>query len=589
MIDSSPSGHTWPLRDIDEGLVKHLSSKLSITPITARVLAGRGIAGADEALAFLDPSLEHIPDPLTIPGMEDAVRCIGEAISSHERVGIFGDYDVDGVTATALLADFLGVLGHEPIVKLPERLERGYGIDPEAVDALAGQGAKLIITVDNGIRAVAAAARARELGVDLIVTDHHVPEGPLPKARAIVNPKLMDDDSSLKHLSGCGVAFMLAAALRRELREKGLLPSPEPNLRDQLDIVALGTIADIMPLTGINRVLTAFGLTELRRARRLGLRALLDVSGAWPQDLNPGTVTFRLAPRINAAGRMGSASRALGLLLTEDEDEARSVARTLDRANSERQRLEKRALREAVRMVDGSAPIPDGIVVHSEGWHVGVIGIVAAKLVEKFGRPAVVISLDPSPPRGSARSPEGIDLLNALSPCADYLVQYGGHAQAAGLALEQGMIDDFTRHFSKACSRLGSGALNAKFELDACVKAQDITEGLVGELARCAPFGVGNPEPILALSRASVVDARTVGKAHLKLIVASEGKSFEAIGFNMADASPGTSEEVDIAFTPQFNTWNGRTTIQLKIKDIAKSSRISYVSDHVRDIGKERV
>jgi single-stranded-DNA-specific exonuclease len=557
---------------MDEGAALHLASTVGIDDITARVLVGRGITGAEEAREFLDPRLENIPDPFTIPGMETAVTLIAQAIASKKRIGIFGDYDVDGVTASALLADFLGSLGQTPVVILPERLERGYGIDPEAVDRLAAEGAGLIITVDNGIRATAAARRARETGVELVITDHHTPEGELPKADAIVNPKLMDEGSSLRDLSGCGVAFMLALALRKHLREQGVLPSPEPNLLSQLDVVALGTIADIMPLRGVNRVLTSFGLAELSRAERLGVRALLDASGAWPSDVTPGTVTYRLAPRINAAGRMGSAMRAFDLLLTSDEGEAKLMAKALDKANGERQRLEERVLREALRTIERMESPPDGIVVHSDGWHVGVIGIVAAKIVERYGRPAVVISLDADPPRGSARCPEGMDLLSALAPCADRLVQYGGHAQAAGLALEIGEIDGFASAFSESCGRLCKSERSARFKLDAVVKPHEITEGLVTELTRCAPFGVGNPEPMLALENASVVDWRVVGNGHLKLTLASEGKTFEAIGFNMAEGFTNQPKGVHLAFTPQFNTWNGRTTIQLKLKDIVTSN-----------------
>jgi single-stranded-DNA-specific exonuclease len=573
MIDSTKNSHNWPLREMDEGAALHLASTIGVDDITARVLVGRGISDADEARDFLDPQLAQLPDPFTIPGMGDAVGLIAKAIESNRRIGIFGDYDVDGVTASALLADFLGSLGRAPVVLLPERLERGYGIDPEAIDRLKSQGTELIITVDNGIRAQAAAERARATGVQLIITDHHMPEGELPKADAIVNPKLMEDDSSLTNLSGCGVAFMLAMALRKHLRDSGVLPSPEPNLRSQLDVVALGTIADIMPLRGVNRVLTSFGLAEISRAERLGVRALLDASGAWPSDVTPGTVAFRLAPRINAAGRMGSAMRAFDLLLTSDEGEARLMAKALDKANGERQRLEERALREAMRTIERMDDLPEGIVVHSTGWHVGVIGIVAAKLVEKFGKPAVVISLDADPPRGSARCPEGMDLLAALKPCADRLVQYGGHAQAAGLAIESDEIDGFTSAFAQACGQLGKDKRATKLKLDAVVEPHKVTERLVTELARCAPFGVGNPEPILALENASVIDQRVVGNGHLKLTLASEGKTFEAIGFNMADAFTDRPSGVHVAFTPQFNTWNGRTTIQLKLKDITPANK----------------
>jgi len=558
---------------MDEGAALHLASSLGITDITARVLAGRGITAADEARDYLDPRLEHIPSPFTIPGMEAAVGIIAQAIASNRRIGIFGDYDVDGVTASALLADFLGSLGSKPIVLLPERLERGYGIDAEAVDRLAAEGAELIITVDNGIRAVAAADRARETGVGLVITDHHTPEGELPRADAIVNPKLLGAASSLAHLSGCGVAFMLAMALRRYMRERGVLPSPEPNLLCLLDVVALGTIADIMPLRGVNRVLASFGLAEISRAERLGVRALLDASGTWPSDVTPGTVTFRLAPRINAAGRMGSAMRAFDLLLTADEGEARLMAKALDRANGERQRLEERALREALRLIEREENLPCGIVVHSKGWHVGVIGIVAAKLVERYGRPSVVISLDADPPRGSARCPEGMDLLAALKPCEGRLLQYGGHAQAAGLAIDKNEIEDFATAFSEACGRLSPSECASKFKIDAFVEPHEITDMLVKELARCAPFGVGNPEPVLALENASVVDWRVVGNGHLKLTLASDGKTFEAIGFNMADGFTNYSRGIHVAFTPQFNTWNGRTTIQLKLKDIVPVSR----------------
>ena len=563
---------SWHLRDADEGAVLRLSTTLSITPITARVLAGRGITEIDEARKFLDPKLSHIPDPFEIPGMDEAVSSVAQAIASGRRIAIFGDYDVDGVTAAALLADFLGSLGCDPIVLLPERLERGYGIDGEVVERLAKEGAELIITVDNGIRATDAADRARDLGIELVVTDHHTPEGELPNARAIVNPKLIPEESSLKHLSGCGVAFMLALALRKHLRDKGVLPSPEPNLLRQLDAVALGTIADIMPLTGVNRVLASFGLDEIARGERPGLRALLESSGSWPAEVTPGTVSFRLAPRINAAGRMGSAARALELMMTDDAEKAESVARSLNRANKERQKIEERALKEAMRIIKRAETLPHGIVVHSKGWHVGVIGIVAAKLVETYGRPAVVISLDTTPARGSARSPEGMNLLEALSPCADHLVQYGGHAQAAGLALDEDKIPGFATGFEDSCGKLGKDICDRKIKLDAVVRGEEITDALVGELAKCAPFGVGNPEPVLAIEGAHVLDTRTVGNGHLKLVVSSGGRTFDAIGFGMADRTPEKSTDVNLAFTPQFNTWNGRTTIQLKLKDIATTN-----------------
>lgn len=571
MLENTPKASSWVLSDVDAQAAKVLARELSVRAITARVILGRGFIDVDEARRYLEPSLAHIPDPFALPGMAAAVEYIAHAIATGKRIAVFGDYDVDGVTASALLADFLGELGSPPIVVLPDRLERGYGIDAHSIEKLADEGAELVITVDNGIRAVEAGQRAKELGIQLIVTDHHVPEGDLPEAEAIVNPKLLDGESSLKTLSGCGVAFMLAMALRRRLRDDGALSSPEPNLRSQLDVVALGTIADIMPLTGVNRIFTSFGLLELSRATRPGLKALLHVSGSWPNDVTPGTVAFRLAPRINAAGRMGNAMKALDLLLTDEDASATAMAHELDRANKERQRLEERALRDAIRAVERMDPLPAGLVVHSKGWHVGVIGIVAAKLAERFSRPAVVISRDLEPARGSARSPESIDLMEALAASSDLLVQYGGHAQAAGLAVDEQSIESFSSRFAKTCERIGTDASERHIKLDAFVEANDIDEALVAELRMCEPYGVGNPEPVFGMNATCVTEAKTVGNGHLKLTLASEGRQFEAIGFNMAHLSPQPGAHVDIAFTPQFNTWNGRTSIQLKLKDLIHS------------------
>jgi single-stranded-DNA-specific exonuclease len=559
----------WLLRECDEQACEELSKSLSITPTTARILVNRRITDPENADKFLNPKLSHIPDPFTLPDMRVAVERIAKALERGERIAIYGDYDVDGITATVLLVDFLSSLGHRPLAMLPDRQEGGYGLHRDAVESLAKQGVNIIITVDNGIRAIDAIKRASELGMDVIVTDHHMPEQEMPSAIAIVNPKIMTEDGDMSSLSGCGVAFMLALALRRHLRERGSLPDPEPNLKNQLDVVALGTIADIMPLTGTNRVLVSYGLSEIARAERLGLRALLAVSGTDHDSISPGMVAFRLAPRINAAGRLGTAYRALNLLLTEDEDTAFAIAAELDKANRERQALEEKALRQAEHMLESAPRIADGIVVHGDDWHVGIIGIVAAKLAEIYERPAVVITRGAAPARGSARSGGNIDLLKALLPCSDLLMQYGGHAQAAGLSIEAARIPLFEKRFSEACRELCEGISSAALKIDAFVKPDDITPTLMDELKRCAPFGVGNPEPVLAFDRAHASELKLVGSAHMKMRLVSEGKAFDAIGFNMADKLEGVgSDAISLAFTPQYNTWNGRTTIQLKIKDI---------------------
>ncbi|MFH1830487.1 MAG: single-stranded-DNA-specific exonuclease RecJ [Pseudomonadota bacterium] len=572
-MNISFTSNNWYLRECDKKIVEELSRSLSITKTTARVLANRGISDPENAFKYLNPNLSDIPDPFTLPDMKIAVGRIALALNKDERIGIFGDYDVDGVTATALLASFLSSLGHKPYVLLPDRLERGYGLNCDAIDKFKGQGVGLIITVDNGIRATEAVARAREFGMDVIVTDHHMPEDKLPKAFALVDPKLMKDENGLEDLSGCGVAFMLALALRRHLRDAGALKGQEPNLKEELDIVALGTIADIMPLTGTNRIFTAFGLLEIARAQRLGIRALMSVSGTALGSISPGMVAFRLAPRINAAGRIGTAYRALDLLLTDDEGKAFAIALELDKANRKRQSLEEKALSQAHSMLKSAPGIMDGIVVHGDDWHVGIIGIVAAKLAEIYERPAVVITRSTNPPRGSARTGGNIDLLKALAPCSDILLQYGGHTQAAGLSIEASNIPVFEKSFSQACKELGDGTTLRHLKIDSYVKPSEIAPELMDELERCAPFGIGNPEPVLAFESVQIVDMKTVGNGHVKLRVLSGGISFDAIGFNMADKFQGASSNMSIAFTPQYNTWNGRTTIQLKVRDILMRDR----------------
>ncbi|MFA5812556.1 MAG: single-stranded-DNA-specific exonuclease RecJ, partial [bacterium] len=522
------------------------------------------------AARFLSPSLDEIPDPFSISGMEEAVSRLAAAVALGERIAVFGDYDVDGIAGTALLAEFLEALGSPVLTALPHRQESGYGLSIEAVDAFAAQGARLIVTVDNGTRALDAAERARELGMDLIITDHHDPDQKLPPALAIVNPKLADKGSSLSNLCGCGVAFMLAAGLRRRLRETGLMREPVPNLKRMLDLVALGTIADVMPLVGLNRVLASFGLAELASGHRAGVRALLESSCTSPSELSASAIAFRLAPRINAAGRLGDPHDALALLRTSSDDEARAIASKLDAANRERQRIEERILSEAEEII-GSLPTTatgSAVVVHSDDWHPGVIGIVAAKLAERMGRPAVVISSGSRPARGSARSGGAIDLVEVFSLCADCLVRFGGHPMAAGLSIEPGRIDEFSRRFSEACSLKAGPSTAAVLAIDAIAEPSDITERIVKETLRMRPFGVGNPEPVLALSFAGIIERRIVGERHLKLKLKAKGKHFNAIGFNMAERLPPNTPAASIAFSPQFNTWNGITSIQLNIRDI---------------------
>ncbi|MBN1282676.1 MAG: single-stranded-DNA-specific exonuclease RecJ [Proteobacteria bacterium] len=568
MQETAISCARWRLGPADERACTALSRELDLSPIAARVLARRGPITPESASRFLSPSLNDLPDPFSLPGMDAAAARLALAIGSGDQVGVFGDYDADGVAGAALIAEFIEGAGGRCEVDLPRRKGDGYGITADAVGRMAGRGSRLLLTVDNGIGAHDAAARAGELGLDMIITDHHAVRGALPAAHAVVNPKLLSGASSLSDLAGCGVAFMLALATRRLLREAGSLPSPEPNLKRSLDLVALGTIADVVPLTGANRILAAFGLAEIARAARPGMRALMAASGTGPEAVDPRTVAFRLAPRINAAGRMDDPAEALRLLRAGSIEAAVPIAERLCRANRERQSIEEKCLAEALEAIPGDPADLAAIVVDSKGWHVGVIGIVASRLASRFRRPAVVITRDTSPARGSCRSFGGVDMLKALARCADLMPRFGGHSEAAGLTIEPSNIEELRRRLAAACAEFGATAPPPLLEIDAVASPHEITPRLVDELARLAPFGEGNPEPLIAMSGIGVAGTRTVGNGHLKLSLSAGGHAFEAIGFGMGEATPPHGSTVSVAFTPQWNTYNSVTSMQLKLADL---------------------
>jgi single-stranded-DNA-specific exonuclease len=564
----------WTVATIDEQAARSLARALDLNPITTRILINRGIDSPEAARRYLSPGLSDIPDPFLLPDMEAAVDRILAAMKSGEKIAIFGDYDVDGIAGTALLALFLKELGQDPITMLPNRAGEGYGLSRGAVEMLHEMGAGLIITVDNGTRAVAEIAYARKKGIDVIVTDHHALDGPKPNASALVNPHFLDQNSPCRQLAGCGVAFMLTLALRRRIREQGNLPDPEPNLRQHLDLVALGTVADIVSLTGTNRTLVRHGLVEIGRSAKPGIRRLLEVSGTSTQDIGPGAVAFRLAPRINAAGRIGDAHAALNLLTCSDTELALQIAQQLDRSNRQRQRQEERILIDVDSQLqkDQALATRAGIVMYAKNWHVGVLGIVASKITERLGRPAVVISLDTTPARGSARSAGGIDLLKALSQCQELLVRYGGHDMAAGLSIDAHHIETFAGRFDQACSRLTPTRKPRGLAIDAMVDPADITDRLAQEISCCQPFGIGNPEPILAMADMNIYDRRIVGQNHLKLKVGNQGQVFDAIGFGFGDKLSPDATRISLAFVPQLKSWRGVTSIQLKIRDLKSAS-----------------
>lgn len=559
---------TWSIVQADESRKKELVGELGIHPVTAQLLINRGMLNADQARAYLFPTLQSLPDPSLMLDMDVAVERIVEAIRKGQRIGLIGDYDVDGVTSAALLTRFFSALGISLDVHIPHRLSEGYGLNLGALSKLKSRGADLVITVDNGTRSVTEIALAKEWGLDVIVTDHHEVGDTLPPAVAIVNPKRTGGSYPDRELAGCGVAFALCIALRRRLRELKAFPAPEPNLRHYLDLVAIGTIADIVPLKGVNRILARFGLEEISRRTKPGIRELMAVSGLKDQQsrLRAGHIAFRIAPRLNAAGRLGDAYPALECLTTEDDNRARELAFFLDRANAERQLVEERILRHALdevaRVHDPSA---HALVVASHDWHPGVVGIVASRIARMENKPCAVIACEGGVGKGSVRTAGDVDVVEVLSQLSFLLDRFGGHSQAAGFTIDVRQIESFRRRFSEICGSLRSCDIN-EVTVDAEVSAQLIDDRLVEELNFLEPFGAGNPEPVLCARDLRIVDHSVVGNNHLRLHLESDAVRLTAIGFDMADAAPLLGKDPCVAFIPQYNTWNGKRTIQLKIK-----------------------
>lgn len=534
------------------------------------ILAGRGIVTTEECRAFLAPSLADMHDPVQLKGVDAAVKRLLAARERHEKVCIYGDYDVDGITGTALLVSFLREVGFDCCYFIPNRFEDGYGLGLDALERIVAMGAALIVSVDCGITAVDEANYCRQQGVDLIIVDHHAPGALIPDAVAVINPLQHGCCYPFKALAGVGVAFNLLVALRAELRNNGAFASAGmPDLRQWLDLVALGTIADVVPLTGQNRIYVFHGLKQLSNSTKSGICSLKQVAGIG-ESVSCGQVGFRLAPRLNAAGRMESAVPGVELLLGKSLAESQRIAVELDEANAERQSVERRIFDEAVAMVEqaGDYPARRCIVLASPGWHQGVVGIVASRLVERYHRPTLLIALSgDGSGKGSGRSIPGFHLLDALRECSGHLERFGGHKYAAGVSLRESNLSDFTRAFEAEVRRLlGDDDLVPSLVIDAAARPEEITVDFVRELERLAPFGAGNPEPVLMLRDMAVVGRRVVGGGHLKLSLASKGMIFEAIAFRMADFV--VNGPVDVAFYPEINEWNGSSRLQLRVKDL---------------------
>ncbi|HLJ60454.1 MAG TPA: single-stranded-DNA-specific exonuclease RecJ [bacterium] len=549
---------------------------VGVPPIVGGILRRRGIVTVPAARDFLNPSLDGLSDPLTVPGMADATERLARALEAGEPLAVHGDYDVDGICATAILVRTLRGLGADPLWYVPHRTRDGYGLGVRAVEELAAQGARVLIAADCGITAVEAVARARALGLDVVVVDHHMPGSERPAA-VIVAPDAHGgaaDEGRTDAPCAAGLAFLLAWALRRRVAGRG---APV----DLAALAALGTIADVVPLRGANRRLAAGGLAQLRAAPAEGLKALLEIAGI-TGPVEAWHVGWQLGPRLNAPGRLGDPTPALRLLLTDDPVEARALAQTLDEANRERQAVLEHVLAEALAQV---GPEPDGaaLVVAGEGWHPGVVGLVAGRLAEQYGRPAVAVALAGGTGRGSARSVEGFHLVEALGACRAHLRGFGGHAMAAGLSIDGAEIDGFRRAFLEVAAERAP-ARAAPLDVDAELALPDVTVALVTALDALAPFGPGNPQPVLAVRAVRAVTRRLVGDgAHLRMGVTDGSVFAETIGFSMAalgEVLSFTDASVDLAFVPELDRFEpGRVRLRLRALEVPGLDPATVLSD----------
>lgn len=564
-MNGTQTARKWTIAEPDWPRARALAGAADVPPLAAHLLLRRGIETPDAARDFLYPALAQLSDPFLLSDMDVAVARLAQARDRGEMVLIFGDYDVDGVTGMAILVQAFRRFGLANFsYGMPLRLSEGYGLNPDHVNAAHADGVSLIVTVDNGMGAHAAADRARELGIDLIVTDHHAIEDTLPHALAVLNPKRESPDYPGSFLCGAGVAFKLSTAL-----------NGTPN---DLDIAAVGTVADIVPLRAENRAIVALGIKHMTKYQRNGLAKLARQSGFELPSVSAEKIGFQLGPRINAAGRLDDAAAALRLLLTECPDEACALARLLNQANEERRTIEKAIYEEAIEELDACfTPDKRAIVLARAGWHPGVIGIVASRIENQYHRPVVIIAIDDEGVgRGSARGGPRFDLVSALGACSAHLEKYGGHCAAAGLTLRGGNIPGFTGAFEEeALRRLGAGAIVPELEIDAIAAFSQIDAALVKGLEMFEPIGRDNPAPVFCSLGVEAVpqSAQVLKERHLKLLFRQGGVALTAIGFGMAELlfQDRLRGPLDIAYTPQFNHWNGDSTIQLLIKDIRKS------------------
>jgi single-stranded-DNA-specific exonuclease len=565
----------WILKEAAETTVGHHAERLNVSPLLARILTLRGFTDTDAARSYLSSSLsKDLPSPFEMADMGAAVRRIVDAIKNKELIGIWGDYDVDGTTGASVLVSFLREIGTEPIYHVPHRIDEGYGLNSAGLRQLKERGVDLVITIDCGISNAREVAAANEIGLDVVVVDHHLPPDELPAAVAVVNPHRQDCSFPDKGLCAAGLAFYLIIGLRAKLREQGWFArSAAPDIRHYLDIVTLGTIADMVPLRGVNRTLIRRGLTELSNSTRPGIVALKQVSSISAGAVSAGQVGFRLGPRINAAGRVDYGIKVVDLLTTDSPEIALRIAQELDEHNNQRRALEAevldQALTQAVTVLDGGQR--HSLVLAGEGWHPGVLGIVASRIVERFHRPTVVIGLNQGEGKGSARSIRGFHMVEGFRHCAESLEKFGGHEFAGGLSIKPERLEQFTEAFEKiARQSLSPEDLFPLLDIDAQLEFSQVGMPLLRELEILQPFGIGNPEPVFMTANAEVCE-RKVFSAGVRYRLREAGRVIGGVIFGASENFPGMpGERIDVVYRLSENEWNGISNVELKIVDVRR-------------------
>lgn len=562
---------TWVLRrPADPGVATSLASELGVSLTFATLLANRGFRSGREVEEFMEPSVSRLLDTALMRDMGLAVARIWKAIEAQEPILVYGDYDVDGITATSLLSSALETLGAKVTYFIPDRIRDGYGLSVRGVELARKRRVKLIITADCGITATSEVRLAREQGMEVIVTDHHEPLGELPGAVAILNPKRRDCAYPFKDLAGVGVVFKLVQGLQASRPDA----FPKGWVEGNLDLVALGTIADVVPLVGENRIFAKIGLDQLHQSHRPGITALKEVAGLTARRIESGHVAYILAPRINAAGRLGNAESGVRLLLSNEAREATSIAESLEEDNTNRKKIDESTLEDALEMLRRLGPeLPPAIVLWSDRWHPGVLGIVASRLMERFHRPTILISSDEDEGKGSGRSIKGFDVCQALQECREHLVGFGGHSYAAGLTIRAERLEGFRDQFCRVVrERLRAEDYVPTLSIDGTLPLEECNEDLVRNLDRLSPFGIGNAEPLFVAENVAFgAPPMVVSKNHLKVSIRQNGRELDCIGFGLGYlAGPLRSESgrVSVAFVPTINVWQNRSRLQLKLRDV---------------------